>query len=236
MAVLSPPPPFSLDQTKGGGGALDSPTIYTAGASPESNDHPERTVEEPHDSGPETHDEMGLAGQEEGNIDHGAYTNTTTDDEAEWTDDQGGTFLVRPKRAGESRNQPGQQTTAMRGAIANFRPTPNGEKGGKGKTVLAASDVMRPIINGENAPFLLFPCCQECFPLKRGEKRMDHFLERPTMAKKDNRREKELIGWLPTNKKDGRRRVGGKNPKTIEFGWLIHPIRSLRMEVNVSGS
>lgn len=74
-----------------------------------------------------------LVDRDEEFIDHGTYSDMTLEDEAECADDQGGTFLVRPNRAGKARDQPGQQTAATRGSIANSRSIPNGEKGGRVK-------------------------------------------------------------------------------------------------------
>ena len=79
-------------------------------------------------------DETGQVDREDDGDDRGTYPDMVTDDEVQWADEQGGTLLVRPKRPTKSGNKPGQQNAAMRGSISNFRPNPNGETGGKGKS------------------------------------------------------------------------------------------------------
>ena len=56
-----------------------------------------------------------------------------TADEYEWTDNDGTTYLIKPKRPVSGRNQPGQMITATRGSIANFKGYKNGKSLGKGK-------------------------------------------------------------------------------------------------------
>ena len=51
----------------------------------------------------------------------------------EWTDSEGVTYLLRPKRPVSGRNQPGQMITATRGSIANFKGVKNGKSSPKGK-------------------------------------------------------------------------------------------------------
>ena len=53
--------------------------------------------------------------------------------EAEWTDENGATYLLRPKRPVAGRNQPGQMITATRGSIANFKGVKNGNGSLKAK-------------------------------------------------------------------------------------------------------
>ena len=68
-------------------------------------------------------------------------SNDTEEEEAEseWeiTDESGQTFLMRPKKKIKSRNAPGAAEAARRGAMANFKGTPNYKSKGKGKSPLA---------------------------------------------------------------------------------------------------
>ena len=93
----------------------DRSDVYNAEYSPAANAPAERSHGGDSRGNLDNGYETGLVDREDDGDDRGTYPNTATDDEGEWADAQWYTFLVRPNRPIKSRNQPGQQTAAMRG-------------------------------------------------------------------------------------------------------------------------
>ena len=113
----------------------DRSDIYATETNPVEADHADRTPEistHPPANSAGVDDDSDRDGAENP---HGTYTEMASGEELECAGGFGNAFwAARPKCPAKSRNQPGKLTAAMRGPVPNFRETPIGGNGRKGKT------------------------------------------------------------------------------------------------------
>ena len=106
--------------------------VFNMARSPDASDHPD-PISDGRGSGNEPTPMSGIVEQLPGEPTCSPGEIPEDLEEFEWADLDGATYLVKPKRAPTSRNQPGRMITATRGSIANFKGYQNGKSTGKGK-------------------------------------------------------------------------------------------------------